>query len=338
MTEAHSAVRDVSSWTSEITAKDIALRGLETQQPRALDGPLDGNHDHGHNHDDQDDDDHADDEAREIAEAREELSRLETQTMITADSVSGGENCNGGEREMLNGCDRISTQPPKPPRAAGYDAWERYDADAEIRLLEKRENAEGALRQRLSHLENRSAQQRVRKQSARAELEAASLHAEGNCAFGEARYTDAALAYTSALETITQSRGAESHSAALYANRALALLKLLRPAEAEEDCCAALSIVPTHAKALLRRAEARIQLRQYVEAVDDLGLVLELEPKNSEARRQLYLARQLQESGGVGKGAAPSRAVRVQNVAHDQDNDDDPFLMLLGEVKAAVDI
>ena len=87
------------------------------------------------------------------------------------------------------------------------------------------------------------------------------------------------MAYTSALETITQSRGAESHSAALYANRALALLKLLRPAEAEEDCCAALSIVPTHAKALLRRAEARIQLRQYVEAVDDLGLVLELEPK-----------------------------------------------------------
>ena len=80
----------------------------------------------------------------------------------------------------------------------------------------------------------------------------------------------------------------------------------------------------------MQKLNKRSQNKEQENGRSNADLLLELEPKNSEARRQLYLARQLQESGGVGKGAAPSRAVRVQNVAHDQDNDDDTSGVWIG--------
>jgi Flp pilus assembly protein TadD len=60
-----------------------------------------------------------------------------------------------------------------------------------------------------------------------------------------------------ALEHYTKAIELDSTMAAAFSNRALALIKLGRPAEAEADCTHALLLQPGNVKALLRRAAAR---------------------------------------------------------------------------------
>ena len=93
------------------------------------------------------------------------------------------------------------------------------------------------------------------------------LRVQGNNAFGAARYEEAVGLYTDAL-------GHTPRSAVLYANRALALLKLAANVEAEEDCDAALLIDPGFVKAMLRRAQARHASEKYEGALEDLEAAL----------------------------------------------------------------
>lgn len=52
---------------------------------------------------------------------------------------------------------------------------------------------------------------------------------------------------------------------------------------AESDCTAAIKLDETYVKAYHRRASARIGLKRYKDAVQDLEKILELEPANKEA-------------------------------------------------------
>ncbi|KAL7564610.1 hypothetical protein ACA910_017952 [Epithemia clementina (nom. ined.)] len=74
-----------------------------------------------------------------------------------------------------------------------------------------------------------------------------------------------------ALEKYTQAVLAAPPSALLYANRAMALLKLGRPKAAERDCDAALKENPDSAKALRARGKARKELGKYELALKDLS-------------------------------------------------------------------
>lgn len=47
------------------------------------------------------------------------------------------------------------------------------------------------------------------------------------------------------------------------------------------------SLDPTYVKAYHRRANARVQLKRFAEAVQDFDKVLELEPKNKTAKAEL---------------------------------------------------
>mmetsp|Transcript_23061 Transcript_23061/g.67134 ORF Transcript_23061/g.67134 Transcript_23061/m.67134 type:complete len:634 (-) Transcript_23061:135-2036(-) len=58
--------------------------------------------------------------------------------------------------------------------------------------------------------------------------------------------------------------------ATLFANRAQAFLQLRQPGPAELDCSAALTLVPRHPKALVRRALAREELGKLAAALQDL--------------------------------------------------------------------
>ena len=88
-------------------------------------------------------------------------------------------------------------------------------------------------------------------------MKAADLKSEG-------KWGEALECYTSAIQ-------AAEPSALLYANRAMALMKLNRPRAAEHDCSLALKLNPDSAKALRVRGKARKALGNYELALKDLS-------------------------------------------------------------------
>ncbi|KAL1407150.1 hypothetical protein Q8F55_006564 [Vanrija albida] len=111
----------------------------------------------------------------------------------------------------------------------------------------------------------------------RAESEAA--RAEGNASFRKGRWTEAAAAYTRAIE-------ADPSDSLPYANRAAAWLKLGRYAAAEADATRALER-GGGVKASFRRAAARRAQGQLGAAGEDLRAVLAAEPNNAAAAAEL---------------------------------------------------
>lgn len=100
------------------------------------------------------------------------------------------------------------------------------------------------------------------------------LRASGNEAFAAHEYTTAVEKYKQALLLLLQpqvacSQEANTVAVALRTNLAACHLKLAQFAAAAEECSAALAIKPRHAKALFRRAEARLGLGQLREALLD---------------------------------------------------------------------
>lgn len=66
---------------------------------------------------------------------------------------------------------------------------------------------------------------------------------------------------------------------------------IFRYEEAERDCSLSLKLDQTYVKALHRRAAARIELKKYEHAENDLLQVLQYEPKNAESKKQLEKVR-----------------------------------------------
>lgn len=117
-----------------------------------------------------------------------------------------------------------------------------------------------------------------------------------------------------------------------YGNRALALLRLRRWAEAEEDCSAALLLDRSHAKALLRRADAREHLRDWEGSVADLEAVLQLEPSNATAKQRLRAVSAAAREAKLRRRGRPElrrTAAQLRAAAHDPRNDGDPFVQSL---------
>jgi tetratricopeptide (TPR) repeat protein len=120
----------------------------------------------------------------------------------------------------------------------------------------------------------------------------------GNEAFKAADYQQAAVAYTEALALIAsapQDCGEEvvvppAQTAAIRCNRAACFLKLGRYAQAREDAQAATDLQPTYAKAHFRLALAQQAEDDFGGACTSFNKVLQLEPKNKEARAGLRMA------------------------------------------------
>ncbi|GFR48092.1 hypothetical protein Agub_g9779, partial [Astrephomene gubernaculifera] len=102
----------------------------------------------------------------------------------------------------------------------------------------------------------------------------------GNAAVRSGDWAAAVARYSAALQLQPDMTSAAN-------NRALALLRLGRHAEAEQDCGMVLFREPGNVKALLRRAAARRALGRPEEAAEDLRAVLSLEPHNKEAAAEL---------------------------------------------------
>ena len=74
-----------------------------------------------------------------------------------------------------------------------------------------------------------------------------------------------------------------------FCNLAMCHLKAVPPnwQKARDNCTKALALDPRHVKALFRRGKCNAQLRHLDEAKDDLERVLELQPDNKDAVREL---------------------------------------------------
>ena len=265
----HQTADELSSFVNDIGKRDRSLRGM-------ADGDKGGREDDGTDEEE---------EAREIEAAKEELRRLAADQV--ADSATGGGGDGGREAGGGGGATEKKNAAKGPlSHAQKYNQWEKYDVDGVVEKMEERERDEERLRKEVLRLENKRLQAQARKAQLLAEGTSEALRQQGNAAFNSARYSEAVELYTQALDHTPR-------SSVLYANRALALLKLSVHAEAEEDCDTALLLDPAFVKARLRRAQARQALCRYDAALEDLEVALEAEPKNAAARRQLQDCRQL---------------------------------------------
>jgi tetratricopeptide (TPR) repeat protein len=122
---------------------------------------------------------------------------------------------------VVGGAAGVSVGPPSCCGATNFDKWRNFDADGAVQLIDSREAVKEALRLKVTKLENGRAQAALRRRQGAAAAEAEALKARGNACFGSARYEDAVADYTEALER-------RPSSATLYANRAMALLKVRR--------------------------------------------------------------------------------------------------------------
>lgn len=121
--------------------------------------------------------------------------------------------------------------------------------------------------------------------------------AAGNEFFKAADHEAALGCYGDALRAMDASGFQDPASrSALASNQALCLLRLDRPAEAEERASAALAADPGNGKAAYRRGLARLQLGNAQGACEDLQKAARLEPQSREVRQKYEEARQLAEA------------------------------------------
>lgn len=78
--------------------------------------------------------------------------------------------------------------------------------------------------------------------------------------------------------------------AVFFANRAMCHLKMNNFYSTEADCTTALQLDGNYIKAYHRRATARMELKQFDDAIDDLKQILSLEKNNKEAQKLLEIA------------------------------------------------
>ncbi|XP_078273412.1 RNA polymerase II-associated protein 3 isoform X2 [Rhinoraja longicauda] len=130
--------------------------------------------------------------------------------------------------------------------------------------------------------------------------------------------------YLEAIECYTRGITADGTNALLPANRAMALLKLEKFAEAEADCSQAILLDNTYSKAFARRGTARLCLGKMVEAKEDFEMVLRLEPGNKQALSEVgKINKELTLQGDTichvssgGKGDAPRLVKAIDKPPH----------------------
>lgn len=108
--------------------------------------------------------------------------------------------------------------------------------------------------------------------------------AQGNEEFRQGKYAAAVECYTRGLAS-------DEDNAVLYANRAMAQLKLKTYREARADAQRAVELDPKYVKAHNRLATALTALGEYKAAISSWEAVVRLEPDNKQARTELEATR-----------------------------------------------
>uniref|UniRef100_K3WSW6 Uncharacterized protein n=1 Tax=Globisporangium ultimum (strain ATCC 200006 / CBS 805.95 / DAOM BR144) TaxID=431595 RepID=K3WSW6_GLOUD len=192
------------------------------------------------------------------------------------------------------------TEKSKPKKQAipAYDfrAWEKYNVDQALDEIdaEDEKRKEEARKQR----KTKEMREKERKKELASlpsyvdydelspeEREVHALHEKqkGNECFKVNENDEAILYYT-------RSMAFDDSNAIIYANRAMAYLRIKSFAAAEQDCSRAVLLDPTYVKGWTRRGMTRFRRGKYAEAIADFEEALRLEPSNKEVKKLLKKA------------------------------------------------
>ncbi|KAK8403389.1 hypothetical protein O3P69_000475 [Scylla paramamosain] len=163
-----------------------------------------------------------------------------------------------------------------------YAAWDKFDVDKALESSSSEEEVE--------HKQPSSkATPPIRVPPANKKERATALKEEGNKLYSKGRLEDAVAKYT-------QGMALDPTNPLLPANRAMAYIKLKKYTAAEADCNRCLKLDCDYIKGYLRRATARLNLGKEELARRDCLKVLEMEPGNKEAKRELEKLRGISSS------------------------------------------
>ncbi|XP_053628951.1 RNA polymerase II-associated protein 3 isoform X1 [Cherax quadricarinatus] len=161
---------------------------------------------------------------------------------------------------------------PKKISTCDYAAWEKFDVDTA--LASSSEEEEEIERQSdKKHMETKYPKTNKKER-------ALALKEAGNKFYSSGQLDNAIAKYT-------QGMALDPTNAVLPANRAMAYIKLKKYTAAEADCNKCLKLDAGYIKAYLRRATSRVNLGKKELAIKDYQKVLELEPWNKEAKKEL---------------------------------------------------
>ena len=171
----------------------------------------------------------------------------------------------------------------KEAKIRGYDyrAWDRFDVDAALKEVDgSKEGGEEKVVKEESSDESTDDEELEKQEESRKIQQAMYQKEKGNSFFKSGKWEDAVECYTKGLQL-------DSLNAVLFANRAMALLKLQKYGAAITDCDCSIELDQSYTKAYARRATAHLKLGQKTKARDDFKKVLEHEPDNKLAINEL---------------------------------------------------
>ncbi|XP_049842706.1 sperm-associated antigen 1 isoform X2 [Schistocerca gregaria] len=181
----------------------------------------------------------------------------------------------------------------RSPVPRDYSAWEKYDADKELTLMEIEEQQQQEERER-KRREEQLQVQRLQDEMKKAgkgnaemvipanltpterELLATREKDKGNDFFKVADYSNAIKHYSASIQILP--------TPVAYNNRAIAMIKLHRYDAALKDCNEVLKVEPDNVKALMRRGISHQNRNSYQKAYEDFNRVVALQPENGLAK------------------------------------------------------
>eukprot|EP00116_Pleurobrachia_bachei_P004050 sb/3464312/ len=162
-------------------------------------------------------------------------------------------------------------------RGNDYRAWDKFDVDAAIKEIDGGKNQQQSDDEGMDQWDESDAstdnEMLDKQEEERKQMQAVYLKEKGNDFFKQGKWEDAVECYTKGLQC-------DALNAVLFANRAMALIKLQKYAAAIADCDCSIELDDGYTKAYLRRATAHLKLEHKEEALADFRKVLEFEPEN----------------------------------------------------------
>ncbi|XP_020289075.1 RNA polymerase II-associated protein 3-like [Pseudomyrmex gracilis] len=163
-----------------------------------------------------------------------------------------------------------TTDNSKKIRSFDYSAWDKFDVEKACEEVDKNEESDDSAEEPMLSKEE------LEKNHSRATTH----KEEGNIFVQQKNWSKALASYNEAIKIFP-------YDAVFYANRALCHLKLNNLYSAEADCSSAIQLDDNYVKAYHRRAVARMELKQYKEAKEDVQKLLILQPSDKEAKVML---------------------------------------------------
>merc|ERR1712070_1174572 len=205
----------------------------------------------------------------------------------------------------------------KPKTYQEYNKWDAFDVDEELKKMDEKERKANLEKAKKEQLDRRQKDAERRRRKKDKKEDAKDMKEEGNEAFKKGDYEEALDCYTLSL--------AADPAFQTYCNRAMVLLKMHRPADAEADADKAIRLNPKFTKAYMRRGAAREDQEKFQEALEDYLHAKTLEPLNKETRKmvkrvqcKLGLAEEEEEDK---ESVDPYTVMAVETVEYGSDSD-----------------